>query len=864
MRSASPFEKETSLPVKILPGSLTVAGVAIVLAAVRHIAPDQIPAALVAAATVAILERFPIYLNPEGELSLSPVITLAVLALFGWPAAVLGSAAGIASGLATRPTRAVVNRGTEDMSSLAAAAAAIALIPASGPLRDLMAVAVGALAYGVLRTLIAAARLHVDEAMAWPRALWFLSLATGAHLAAVAGVTLLAVWAGSSTATPLNRLLVPVVAAAVTLQLYLPRILRGQQERRVVDAVSVLAAAVDARDPYTANHAAEVAELCRRVARILNLEESEVHRIYLGGLLHDVGKIAIPPEILQKPGKLTEDEWRVMKTHVEEGTRIIEGIRGLEHVAPLVACSHEHMDGSGYPHGLKGEEIPLGARINLAVDAYNALTTDRPYRRARSPEAALRELEAHAGTQFDPQVVAALRVALGMERPMARQPRRLPDWIVLLRRPAFALLWGGELVSFVGDNVFFVALTLWVLKLTGSATMLAVALMAATVGQGLVGLFAGGLADRLDRRSLIVLTDTCRAGLVALLPFLLPHSIPAGLALLIVLNVGTVFFRTAVLALIPSVVPRDDLATANALFQMTQRIAEVIGSTLGGAIVVTFGYHAAFYLDAASFLVGAGCVAAMPVAWRAGLGVAPPRGITVEIREGLQYLWRTPLHRILALLIFPGYLTLAFDALQAPMVRTTAGLSPVAYGVINSAIGAGKILSATVLTGMGKRWLSVPFVVGTFLLTSVATALFGATTLYPALLTAAFVFGVGNVATNIANTTLSLTNAPTAIAGRLMASRQVFISATTLAGMLVFGRLADVAGPPVALVALGLTSGAGVLAVWFAGGQELHRRARLDIAGAASPEPDPPAPAPPSVAVPASSSGTRGHRRKHR
>lgn len=858
MSPASSGQEEIPLPVRIFPGALAAAGVTILLAAVRHVTAEQLPGALVAAAAGAVLERFPIYLNPEGELSLTPVITLAVLALFGWPAAVLGSAAGIASRLLGRPAHQVIDRGTEDLPSLAAAAAAVSLVTPAGPFRDLEAVAIGAVAYACTRTLIAAARLHVDRAMTWARALRFLSVGTGGHLGAMVAVTLIAVWAGSSGPTLANRLLVPVIAAAVTLQLYLPRILRGQEERRVIDAVSVLAAAVDAKDPYTAHHAAAVAELCRRVARLLDLDETEVHRIYLAGLLHDVGKIAVPPEILQKPGKLTPEEWQVMRGHVEAGTRIIESIRGLEHVAPLVACSHEHMDGSGYPQGLKGEEIPLGSRINLAVDAYNALTTDRPYRRARSPEDALRELEAHAGTQFDAQVVATLRVALGMGRP---QPvsRRLPDWVVLLRRPAFALLWGGELVSFVGDNVFFVALTLWVLKLTGSATMLAVTLVAATVGQGLLGLFAGALADRMDRRAVIVVTDTCRAGLVAVLPFILPRSLPAGLALLIALNVGTVFFRTAVLALIPSVVPRDDLATANALFQMTQRIAEVIGAALGGALVVTLGYHAAFYLDAASFLVGAACVAVMPVAWRAGLGVTPPRAITAEIGEGLQYVWRTPIHKILALLIFPGYLTLAFDVLQAPMVRTTAGLSPVAYGVINSAIGAGKIVSATVLTGAGKRWLSVPFVVATFLVTAVATALFGATTLYPALLGAAFLFGIGNVATNIANATLSLANAPTAIAGRLMASRQVFISATTLLGMLVFGRLADVAGPPVALVALGIVSALGVVVVWFTSGRELHQRAQLEMALAAA---DPPAG--PRVPPPPRAGEARGRRRPSR
>src|SRR5262249_5591213 len=170
-------------------------------------------------------------------------------------------------------------------------------------------------------------------------------------------------------------------------------------------------------------------------------------------------------------------ERQIMQSHVEAGVRIVESITELSSVAPLVAASHERLDGRGYPLGLKGSQIPIGSRINLVVDAYNALTTNRPYRPARSREDALSELEANAGTQSDPQVVRALRTAL--EQPQALPSAPSPGWIKLLRRPAFALLWAGELVSFIGDNIFFVAITLWVLKLTGSATALAASLIAA-------------------------------------------------------------------------------------------------------------------------------------------------------------------------------------------------------------------------------------------------------------------------------------------------------------------------------------------------------------------------------------------------
>jgi len=801
----------------VLIGSVIIA----LLAEIHGGKADLIFAAVATAFATASLNRFPIFLDPSGELSLAPVITIATMVLFGWPAAIVGAALGIASGLLDRPYGQVLNGALDQLPALASAAASAALIQLHWGNLEISTAVIAMAAYALVRTLAVSIRMRVEEGIAWRQSLRFLVRSTLFHLGVFAGVAAIAVWMVSSTTALIDRLLVPVLAAAVTLQLYLPRILRGQEQRRVLTAVSVLAAAVDAKDPYTANHSLSVARLCQRVARLLDLNEVEVHSVYLAALLHDVGKTVVPAEILKKPGPLTSDEYETVRAHVDAGVRIVQTIRGLAGVAPIVGASHEHMDGVGYPSGLKGEKIPLGARIILVVDAYDALTTDRPYRAAQFPETAVRELEAHAGTQFDPRVITALRAAVGLPRPKA--PATLPAWAALLRHQAFALLLAGELVSFIGDNIFFVAVTLWVWKLTGSATMLAVALVSATTGQGLLGFLAGALADRFDRRGVIIASDIARAGVVSVLAFVLPLDLPWGFFLILLLNIGVVFFRTGVLALIQSVVPRRDLLAANALYQTTQRIGEIVGSALGGAIVVTMGFQMAFYLDAVSFFASAACVAQMRVPWRAGLGTAPPRKIYVEIGEGLRYIWQTPLHRVLALLIFPGYLTLAFDVLQAPMVVKTAGLQAIAYGMINGAAGVGKLVAATVLAGGRRHWANVPFVVHTFLLTALATIMFGSTTVYTPLITASFLFGLGNVATTIGNFTLSMMNAPSEITGRLMASRGVFISVITIIGMLVFGRLADEPGlgPPAALWVLGAASAAGVLLVWFTAGRQL-------------------------------------------
>ncbi len=792
---------------------------------VRLITLAEIPAVLAIALTTALLDQYPVYLDPSGELPLTPVITVATAVLFGWAPTLLGAAGGMLIGFFRRPWRNVAASGGDQLVSLSAGAlAAYAVSPPGANVGDVI---VAGLAYAVTRLILSSAHMHVEDGLTWPRAIRFQVKATTFHMATFTAAAAVAVGAVSNNPSLLDRLLVPPLAAALTLQVYLPRILRGQEQRRALAAVSVLAAAVDARDPYTADHSAAVAEISRRIARLLGLDEPEVHRVYLTGLLHDVGKTVIPPEILLKPGKLTSEEWRIMQSHVEAGVRIVESISGLAEIAPLVAASHENFNGTGYPSKLAGDQIPLSSRINLVVDAYNALTTDRPYRAARSPEAALEELAAHAGTQFDPRVVAALRTALvragatRQYRPAATARRAAPAWIVLFRRPAFALLWSGQLVSFLGDEIFFIALTLWVYRLTGSATVLALALITATVGQGLLGLLAGALADRMDRRGLMIAADLGRAVLVAALPFIILRSLPSGLLVLVVLNVGTVFFRSAVYGLIPAIVPEDILPSGTALLQTTERIAEIIGGVLGSAIVLTLGYHTVFYLDGLSFVVSALCVGLMPVAWRAGLSTAAPKHLVTEIGEGLAYIRNTPLHLVLALLIVPGYLTLAFPALRAPMIIKAAGLPVVAYGVTNSVIGVGKLVSAVSLAATGRRWVSVPFVIVTFLLTGVAVGLFGATKSYPVLLAGAFLFGAGNIATNIANASISLANAPSWIVGRLMASRQVFIAGTTLLGMLVFGRLADVAGPQAALVMLGLVSIAGVSIVWVVAGRNL-------------------------------------------
>jgi putative nucleotidyltransferase with HDIG domain len=176
-------------------------------------------------------------------------------------------------------------------------------------------------------------------------------------------------------------------------------------EQAYMQTVLALAKVTDARDTYTNEHSHRMMNWAELLARELGCSKSEVEAVKWGALLHDIGKIGIPDEILRKPVALTDSEWSVMKRHPQIGAEIIAPLRNLVNVAEVIFHHHERYDGSGYPNGLTGAQIPLGARILAVVDAFIAMTDERVYRRAMSSSQALTELEHCAGSQFDPQIV---------------------------------------------------------------------------------------------------------------------------------------------------------------------------------------------------------------------------------------------------------------------------------------------------------------------------------------------------------------------------------------------------------------------------------------------------------------------------
>ena len=193
----------------------------------------------------------------------------------------------------------------------------------------------------------------------------------------------------------------------------------AETEATYLGAVRALTASLDARDPYTAGHSERVSALAVSIGEQLTLDADTIEVLRLGALLHDVGKIGVPDDVLRKRGRLTADEWEAIRAHPTAGARILQSMPFLARHIPIVELHHERPDGSGYPYGLKGDAIPLPARIVHVADAFDAMTSARAYRPARLPVEAIDELRHGAGTDFDPEAVDALIAALSRQRTAA-------------------------------------------------------------------------------------------------------------------------------------------------------------------------------------------------------------------------------------------------------------------------------------------------------------------------------------------------------------------------------------------------------------------------------------------------------------
>ena len=178
-----------------------------------------------------------------------------------------------------------------------------------------------------------------------------------------------------------------------------------QLQNSYLEMISTIRRVVDAKDTYTRGHSDRVSYYAARLAQYMGRDEAYCEQVRLAGLFHDVGKLSIPDDILLKPERLTDEEYEIIKSHPRQGVELLSVITHFRPILPAILCHHEHMDGSGYPEGLRGTEIPEEARIVAVADTFDAMTSDRQYRKALTAQWAMEELERYKGTQLDTEIV---------------------------------------------------------------------------------------------------------------------------------------------------------------------------------------------------------------------------------------------------------------------------------------------------------------------------------------------------------------------------------------------------------------------------------------------------------------------------
>ncbi|MCX6112390.1 MAG: HD-GYP domain-containing protein [Proteobacteria bacterium] len=182
------------------------------------------------------------------------------------------------------------------------------------------------------------------------------------------------------------------------------------------DIVNVVINALKEKDQYTQGHSVRVIEFSVKIGHEIGLNEEDIRSLEIASVLHDIGKLGVPDKILKKPGRLTKEEYQIMQQHSANGEKLLDGIKNLEKYKKYIRAHHERYDGFGYPDGLKGNDIPLISRIIFVADTFDAMTSDRPYRKGLPIEAAIDELIKCSGTQFDPYVVEAFLNVLRKEQ----------------------------------------------------------------------------------------------------------------------------------------------------------------------------------------------------------------------------------------------------------------------------------------------------------------------------------------------------------------------------------------------------------------------------------------------------------------
>ncbi len=389
---------------------------------------------------------------------------------------------------------------------------------------------------------------------------------------------------------------------------------------------------------------------------------------------------------------------------------------------------------------------------------------------------------------------------------------RPAGFLALMRNRNYALLWSGQLISELGNRFHWIAVSLWIYSLYHSAAAVSLAIASMFVGGLLVGLWAGVLVDRLNRKAILIVSDLARAVLVALIPWLLGVSVWLAYADLAIISMATAFFRPAMFAIIPQVVRQRNLLPANSFFSAMDTGTEVVGPAIAGILAYAYGYASLLYIDATTYLVSAVCVLAMSTPASIS-GVARDfnlRTVWSGVIEGIRYVRKDRLQWGLFILIFPAVLVgSGLNALQTPLAKGVVGITDVEFGTFNSVWGAGFVTASLVLGWFGGKVRKSLIILAGYFLMFTSAALMGLSTSFQALLLTGFAVGFANTLHYVGRTTVLMEHTPQEVIGRVISTRQVALSSVRILAPLIFGVLADRVGVRQAIVTMAVLGAAG-------------------------------------------------------
>jgi putative nucleotidyltransferase with HDIG domain len=596
----------------------------------------------------------------------------------------------------------------------------------------------------------------------------------------------------------------------------------AQRQTELKDQTLDLAAqALDARDRYTESHSIRVSELAGKLGEHLELGDRECELIRTAGSLHDLGKIGVRDDILNKAGPLTEEEWDIMRRHPDIGADMIAQHSALTEVAPLVRHHHERWDGSGYPAGLRGDVIPFGARILAVADSFDTITGPRLYRQSlMTPVEGVEDISQRANHWYDANVVDALREIHNLkplevpDRPAV--PRRVTSLGVLRANPAFSNLVSATAISSLGDPLTQVATLVLIFAATGNPRMVALAFIVQALGTIAMSSVLGGVADRLPRRTLVVTLEFVRAGILVTTPMLISNGrwwliIPV---LFLLASINAVV-QPARQAAIPGLVAAGQVGKANAIVLATSMLAGATGFAIAGGILAAFHSTTALFIaDAVTFALAGAIVFGIPTLG-GGASKAPVSGAlnrTWSIVAARPHLVVGTLAAFLIPMSYPALLALAYR-LSSPVsgpIDQTSPLGGQIYSILEVVASIG-IFAGSIAVSRFKAIGSMRTVGAGLLVTgifslgiAVSPTLVNQSVIFIA--AALFVASIGNPIYAVANQTALMEAADSSNRGTVMATRFGLVQTASIVGAAVGGLVTAAYGPLAAygVLAVGL------------------------------------------------------------